>query len=66
QWQADVAEAVLLGLDSFLIAGTGAGKTTPFMMLLLLDTKKATVISPLTIFQTDRSVFFLQLCSHSI
>jgi bloom syndrome protein len=31
-WQLDVTEAILLGLDSVVIAGTGAGKTMPFMM----------------------------------
>jgi len=37
QWQLDVTEAILLGLDSVVMAGTGAGKTMPFMMPLLLD-----------------------------
>jgi ATP-dependent helicase YprA (DUF1998 family) len=31
-WQLDVTEAILLGLDSVLIAGMGSGKTMPFMM----------------------------------
>jgi len=26
-WQLDVAEAIILGLDSIVIAGTGSGKT---------------------------------------
>ncbi|KAH7921725.1 hypothetical protein BV22DRAFT_988719, partial [Leucogyrophana mollusca] len=29
QWQLDVSEALLLGVDSVVIAGTGAGKTMP-------------------------------------
>jgi ATP-dependent helicase YprA (DUF1998 family) len=35
-WQLDVTEAILLGLDSVVITGTGAGKTMPFMILLFL------------------------------
>ncbi|KAJ6576799.1 hypothetical protein B0H10DRAFT_1658918, partial [Mycena sp. CBHHK59/15] len=37
EWQIDVSEALVLGLDAVVIAGTGAGKTIPFMMPLLLD-----------------------------
>ncbi|KAI0671419.1 hypothetical protein C8Q78DRAFT_932857, partial [Trametes maxima] len=29
EWQIDVAEALILRLDTVLIAGTGAGKTIP-------------------------------------
>jgi ATP-dependent helicase YprA (DUF1998 family) len=36
EWQIDVTEAVLLGLD-VVIAGPGAGNTMPFMMPLLLQ-----------------------------
>lgn len=32
----DVAESILLHLDTVVIAGTGVGKTAPFMMPLLL------------------------------
>ncbi|KAI0324315.1 P-loop containing nucleoside triphosphate hydrolase protein, partial [Cubamyces sp. BRFM 1775] len=35
-WQLDVAEALLLGLDAVVIAGTGAGKTIPYLLPLLL------------------------------
>jgi ATP-dependent helicase YprA (DUF1998 family) len=62
EWQLDVTEAILLGLDSVVIAGTGAGKTMPFMMPLLLDgKKKVLIISPLKILQADqvRSCKFL-------
>jgi ATP-dependent helicase YprA (DUF1998 family) len=55
EWQLDVTEAILLGLDSVVIAGTGAGKTMPFMMPLLLDkTKKVTIVSPLKVLQADQ------------
>ena len=60
EWQLDVTEAILLGLNSIVIAGTGAGKTIPFMMPLMLDrVKKAIIISPLKILQADqvRNVF---------
>ncbi|KAI0790865.1 P-loop containing nucleoside triphosphate hydrolase protein [Abortiporus biennis] len=32
EWQLDVAECLLLGIDSVMIAGTGAGKTVPYML----------------------------------
>jgi superfamily II DNA helicase RecQ len=57
KWQLDVTEAILLGLDSVAIAGTGAGKTMPFMMPLLLDkTKKVIIVSPLKVLQADQVV----------
>jgi ATP-dependent helicase YprA (DUF1998 family) len=34
-WQLDVTEAIFFGLDPVVIAGTGAGKTMPFMTPLL-------------------------------
>ncbi|KAJ6570004.1 hypothetical protein B0H10DRAFT_1831904 [Mycena sp. CBHHK59/15] len=39
-WQIDVSEALIIGLDAVVIAGTGAGKTIPFMMPLLLHREK--------------------------
>jgi ATP-dependent helicase YprA (DUF1998 family) len=55
EWQLDVTEAILLGLNSVVIAGTGAGKTMPFMMPLLLDAhKKVIIISPLKVLQVDQ------------
>ena len=33
-WQLDAAEALILGLDCIVIAGTGAGKTIPFVLPL--------------------------------
>ncbi|KAF9471354.1 P-loop containing nucleoside triphosphate hydrolase protein [Pholiota conissans] len=54
-WQLDITEAMLLGLDCIVIAGTGAGKTAPFMMLVLPDPKKKTLIlSPLKVLQEDQ------------
>ena len=54
-WQLDVTEALLLGLDTVVIAGTGAGKTMPFMMPLLLNPKKIMLIpSPLKVLQRDQ------------
>ncbi|KAF9071411.1 hypothetical protein BDP27DRAFT_1154110, partial [Rhodocollybia butyracea] len=43
-WQVDVAEALLLGLDCTVIAGTGAGKTMPFIMPLLVEAKEKRII----------------------
>jgi bloom syndrome protein len=55
EWQLDVTEAILLGLDSAMIAGTRAGKTMPFMMSLLLNKhRKVIIISPLKVLQVDQ------------
>ncbi|KAJ6507106.1 hypothetical protein DFH09DRAFT_1289076 [Mycena vulgaris] len=55
KWQIDVTEAFLLVLEVVLIAGTGAGKTIPFMMPLLLRREKySLVISPLKVLQEDQ------------
>ncbi|KAJ7272230.1 hypothetical protein C8J57DRAFT_1064639, partial [Mycena rebaudengoi] len=54
-WQLDVAEAFLLKVDSLLIAGTGVGKTIPFMLPLLINpTKYVLIISPLKVLQHDQ------------
>ena len=54
-WQLDVTEALLLGLDSMVIAGTGSGKTIPFMLPLLVHPEKIIiVISPLKVLQRDQ------------
>ena len=56
-WQLNVTEAILLGLDCVVIAGTGSGKTIPFAMPLLVDkTKKkmVIVISPLNDLEEDQ------------
>ena len=58
EWQIDVAEALLLGLDCSVIAGTGAGKTTPFILPLLVEMKKIVVIiSPLNALEEDQVRF---------
>jgi ATP-dependent helicase YprA (DUF1998 family) len=55
EWQVDVAEAVILGLDCTVIAGTGAGKTLPFAMpLFVLSKKVVLVISPLNALEEDQ------------
>ncbi|EKM60289.1 uncharacterized protein PHACADRAFT_132775, partial [Phanerochaete carnosa HHB-10118-sp] len=56
-WQVDTSEAMYLGLDVALVAGTGAGKTWTFMGALLADaskTKKIIIVSPLTELQRDQ------------
>lgn len=54
-WQVDISEALIFGLDSIVIAGTSSGKTMPFMMPLLVDlTKKVLVILPLKVLQSDQ------------
>jgi ATP-dependent helicase YprA (DUF1998 family) len=66
EWQLDVTEAILLGLDSVLIPGTGAGKTMPFMMPLLLDKhKKVIIISPLKVLQVDQVRALLKSIEYS-
>ncbi|KAF5314348.1 hypothetical protein D9619_011963 [Psilocybe cf. subviscida] len=58
-WQLDVTEALLLGLDSIVLAGTGSGKTIPFILLLMLHTtSQGLVISPLKILQDDQASRF--------
>lgn len=55
EWQVDVAEAIILGLDCTVIAGTGAGKTLPFAMpLFVLSKKIVLVISPLNALEEDQ------------
>ncbi|PCH42570.1 hypothetical protein WOLCODRAFT_152604 [Wolfiporia cocos MD-104 SS10] len=56
-WQLDVTEAILLGLDAIVIAGTGAGKTMP----LLLDeqrNKMILILSPLNELEKDQAERF--------
>ena len=56
EWQIDLAEALTLGLDATVIAGTGSGKTLPWAMPLLLEEnhdKICLVISPLNELEAD-------------
>jgi ATP-dependent helicase YprA (DUF1998 family) len=53
-WQLDVGEALHLGLNCFVIAGTGEGKTLPFVMPLLHDKMDCKVISPLNALEEDQ------------
>ncbi|KAH9857945.1 P-loop containing nucleoside triphosphate hydrolase protein [Lenzites betulinus] len=64
KWQLDVAEAFLLGLDCIVIAGTGSGKTIPYLLPLLLPQnahKTLPVISPLKSLQRDQAKRFRKL-----
>ncbi|CDO73892.1 hypothetical protein BN946_scf185016.g49 [Trametes cinnabarina] len=57
-WQLDVSEALLLGLDTVVTAGTGAGKSIPFVMPLLLEKsskKMVIIISPLNELERDQA-----------
>ncbi|THU89188.1 P-loop containing nucleoside triphosphate hydrolase protein [Dendrothele bispora CBS 962.96] len=55
-WQLNVSEALILGLDCIVVAGTGSGKTIPFMLPLLGDDHfRILVISPLKILQQDQA-----------
>ena len=56
KFQLDIVEALVLGLDVMAIAGTGSGKTLPWVMPLLLEENRAKmvlVISPLKALQAD-------------
>ncbi len=58
EWQLDVSEAIILGLDTILIAGTGSGKTLPFVMPLLADEtrkKRVVIISTLNEPECDQA-----------
>ena len=56
----DVTEALLLGILCLVIAGTGAGKTLPFVTPLLMDeTKKKMILilSPLNELEKEQVSF---------
>ncbi|KAJ7114413.1 hypothetical protein C8R44DRAFT_536324, partial [Mycena epipterygia] len=56
-WQLDVTEALLLKIDCLVIAGTGSGKTIPFMLPLMLPEnakKMVLIISPLVSLQSEQ------------
>jgi ATP-dependent helicase YprA (DUF1998 family) len=56
-WQLDIAEAILLGLDCTVIAGTGSGKSLPFGLPLLAGKefrdRTVVVICPLNALEAD-------------
>ncbi|KAI0635510.1 P-loop containing nucleoside triphosphate hydrolase protein [Trametes polyzona] len=59
--QLDLAECMLLGLDAVCIAGTGWGKTLPFVLPLLVPQSKGKiilVISPLNALEADQAARF--------
>jgi ATP-dependent helicase YprA (DUF1998 family) len=59
EWQVDMGEALHLGLDCSMIAGTGAGKTMPFVMPLFVDSDKMIIIiSPLNALEEDQASGF--------
>lgn len=53
--QLDIAECMLLGLDSTAIAGTGWGKTLPFALPLFVQKKRMIIIIlPLNALEADQ------------
>ena len=55
--QLDLAECMLLGLDAASIAGTGWGKTLPFVLPLFVPESKGRIIiivSPLNALEADQ------------
>ena len=61
-WQLDAAEALILGLDCIVVAGTGAGKTIPFALPLFVhdsQDKLVLIISPLNALEMDQVRFSL-------
>lgn len=68
-WQLDVSEALHLGLDCTLLAGTGYGKTLTFALPLLLrkrldetSNKIAVIISPLMALEDDQQAIKVRGC----
>ncbi|KAI0693373.1 hypothetical protein BC835DRAFT_1276118 [Cytidiella melzeri] len=59
-YQEDVAEAFHLELDVANIAGTGFGKTLPFVMPLLVDdpASRVIIVSPLNALERDQAARF--------
>ncbi|EJF63990.1 hypothetical protein DICSQDRAFT_31478, partial [Dichomitus squalens LYAD-421 SS1] len=54
--QLDLGECMLLGLDATCIAGTGWGKTLPFVLPLFVCPRKIVlIISPLNVLEADQA-----------
>ncbi|KAA1471156.1 P-loop containing nucleoside triphosphate hydrolase protein [Dentipellis sp. KUC8613] len=61
-WQLDIAESLVLGMDCELIAPTGAGKTIPFILPLFYQPDKIIIIiSPLNALEEDQARRFRAL-----
>ncbi|KAH9847960.1 P-loop containing nucleoside triphosphate hydrolase protein [Lenzites betulinus] len=62
--QLDVAECMLLGLDAVCIAGTGWGKTLPFVLPLLVPQSRGkivVIVSPLNALEIDQAARFQKM-----
>ncbi|KAJ7259071.1 P-loop containing nucleoside triphosphate hydrolase protein [Mycena rebaudengoi] len=61
-WQVNIGEALELKLDVSLLAGTGAGKTMPFVMPLSINPDKIIIIiSPLNALEEDQARRFEEM-----
>ncbi|TEB14991.1 hypothetical protein FA13DRAFT_1651472 [Coprinellus micaceus] len=61
-WQLDVSEAAFLGVDCICIAGTGSGKTMPFVMPLMVELdKRVLLLSPLKVLQEEQARRFQEM-----
>ncbi|KIJ32948.1 hypothetical protein M422DRAFT_183840, partial [Sphaerobolus stellatus SS14] len=63
-WQVNVTEAILLGLDCMVIAGTGSGQTMSFVMPLFLEENKnkiVIILSPLNELERDQARWFREM-----
>ena len=59
-WQLNTAEAIILGLNCVIFAGTSAGKTIPFVLPLFVhdsQDKLVIIISPLNALETEQVKF---------
>jgi hypothetical protein len=54
EWQVNIGEALELGIDCSLLAGTGAGKRMPFIMPLFTQPDKIVIISLLNTLEEDQ------------
>jgi ATP-dependent helicase YprA (DUF1998 family) len=64
EWQLDVAEAMILKLDTVLIAGTSFGKTLPFVLPMMLEPpwggkRVILIISPLIELINDHVRYYI-------
>lgn len=59
RWQIDICEAAYLGVDVLVAAGTGRGKTLPFVLSHFVVPKSLTVIlSPLNALEYDQASIY--------